>query len=461
MINLEFAAIQHRLAGPAGLTVRVVVLVLLTLLLLIPLSMIDDLIDERSIRRSQVESEIAAQWGGEQLVGGPMLAIPHVVRRTEIKSNGTAVDHEDRRMVYALPSRLDVNAVVKAERRYRSIYDFLVYGVEIELTGRFTLPDFREWNIDAKDVRWNEATLTVGIADMHGVRAASFLFDGRSLSLTPNLSKAQLFAAGLAGRPLESVPAASGSVHAFTVKLALNGSSSLRILPFGNDTAIKMAADWPHPNFIGANLPAAREIGDDGFTAEWALSYLARPYPPSWRAEDLNFRELPDGGVGVELILPGDSYQQTDRIVKYGVMVIGLTFATIFVVGLLKAARAHTVQYLLVGASICLFYLLVLSLSEHIRFIQAYVVASLVNMATISVYAARTIGRVSGAVVAAILAVIHGWMFVLLQMADYVLLSGSAGLFAALILMMYATRNVDWFRLGSSAHERRAPVPST
>lgn len=459
MIDFEFSAVQRRLMAHASLTARVLFLGLVTLLLLIPLAMIDDLIGERSYRRDQVETEIAALWGGAQLVGGPVLTIPYIVRRTEIRSNGTAVDHEDRRMVYALPEMLAIKVSVKAERRYRGIYDVLVYGADLELTGKFILPNFGEWGIEPKDVRWNEATLAVGISDMHGVRAAAFGFDGRPLDLTPNLSKTQIFSTGLLARPLEKAAVAAGGAHSFTVALALNGSGALRLLPLGNETKIEMAADWPHPNFIGASLPAAREIGDDSFTAAWALSYLARPYPSSWRAEDVNFASLPDSSVGVELVLPGDSYQQTDRIVKYGIMVIGLTFATIFVVGLLRVARAHTAQYLLVGASICLFYLLVLSLSEHIRFIDAYVIASLVDIATVSIYVARTIGRASGAAVAASLAIIHGWMFVLLQMEDYVLLCGSVGLFLALVLVMHATRNVDWFKIGAVLPERPAPAP--
>ncbi|MGH6959940.1 MAG: inner membrane CreD family protein, partial [Dongiaceae bacterium] len=192
----------------------------------------------------------------------------------------------------------------------------------------------------------------------------------------------------------------------------------------------------------------------------WTLSYLARAYPPAWRAEDLAFDTLPDGRVGVELVLPGNGYQQTDRIIKYGVLVIGPTFATIFVVGLLRQARAHMVQYLLVGASICLFYLLVLSLSEHIRFGAAYAVASLADVATVSAYVIRTIHRLAGLVVAGMLGLVHAWMYLLLQMEDYVLLSGTIGLFVALIAVMYATRNVDWFRIGAPLIGKPSDAPA-
>ncbi|HET6224453.1 MAG TPA: inner membrane CreD family protein [Dongiaceae bacterium] len=158
---------------------------------------------------------------------------------------------------------------------------------------------------------------------------------------------------------------------------------------------------------------------------------------------------------------PGDSYQQTDRIVKYGVLVIALTFATIFVVGLVRAARAHMVQYLLVAASICIFYLLVLSLSEHVRFATAYGIASAVDVATVALYVWRTVTRLAGYIVAATLGLVHGWMYVLLQMEDYVLLSGSIGLLLALIAVMYATRNIDWFRIGLPPRGEAAPATPT
>src|SRR5262249_16514213 len=164
-------------------------------------------------------------------------------------------------------------------------------------------------------------------------------------------------------------------------------------LPLGNETTLAMKADWPSPGFIGNFLPAERSIDSTGFNARWTVSSLARNYPQSWTSDELDFAGVNDGRLGVALVLPGDAYQQVDRIVKYGVLVIGLTFATIFVVGLLRARRAHMVQYLLVGCSICLFYLLTLSLAEQIRFFYAYAIASVVDVGMIALYLGRTVSR--------------------------------------------------------------------
>jgi inner membrane protein len=152
---------------------------------------------------------------------------------------------------------------------------------------------------------------------------------------------------------------------------------------------------------------------------------------------------------------PGDVHQQTDRIVKYGILVVGLTFGTIFVVGLLKRDRVHLVQYLLIGASLSLFYLLLLSLAEQMDFLDAYVIASLVDIAIVAWYAAATIRRLLGAVVGAILAALHVYMYVLLQMESFALLSGTIGLLLILVAVMFVTRKVDWFAIGQ---EKEAAV---
>jgi inner membrane protein len=245
-----------------------------------------------------------------------------------------------------------------------------------------------------------------------------------------------------------SCPIASPSAHDFSLDLALDGSSTLQFLPLGNETNVTISGDWPSPSFIGSFLPVDRSIDAKGFTAHWSVSSLARSYPQSWTADELDFSSLDDGRMGAELVLPGNPYQQVDRIVKYGVLVVGLTFATIFVVGLLRATRAHMVQYLLVGCSLCLFYLLTLSLAEQIRFLYAYAIASVVDVGMIALYLYRTVARSAGFITGTLLAVVHGYMYLLLQMEDDVLLAGTIGLLAALALVMYATRNVDWFAIG-------------
>jgi inner membrane protein len=255
-----------------------------------------------------------------------------------------------------------------------------------------------------------------------------------------------------AALPLKPVGAAPQPFE-FAVTLALNGRGHLSFQPLGRQSAITVASDWPHPNFTGTPLPAKREIGADGFAAAWSISHIATGSPLAWLTHE--YRLEPDRitTIGVALTEPGDVHQQTDRIVKYGILVIGLTFGTMFVVGALKHDRVHLVQYLLIGASITLFYLLLLSLAEQMDFALSYLIASLVDIAIVAWYAGATIRRLMGWITGVILAVVHGYMYVLLQMESYALLSGTIGLLIALLSVMIATRKVDWFALGEVREE--------
>ena len=458
MIRLDIGGHPWVAGGGFDVTKRVIVLGVLALVMLIPLAMIGDMVTERSDRRYQVESEIAGLWGGNQTIGGPVLAVPYVTRTETTSAGGVVSQSEAKHLVYLLPEALEIHADVKAEPRYRSIYEALVYGTDVTVRGRFAAPDLADWGASPADVQWSEATLSVGITDLRGIRSLSFTLDDQPVAFTPGLSKTQLFRSGLQARLPNAGADFAGRAHSFLLRLTVNGTGLLEFLPVGSETKVTVASNWPHPSFTGAALPAERSIGPEGFSASWALSYLARSYPSSWRAEDLSFADQPDGRIGVALVLPGDSYQQTDRIVKYGVLVIGLIFSTIFVAGLLKTTRAHLVQYLLVGSSICIFYMLVLSLSEHIRFVAAYAIASAADIATVALYVWRTVARSTGYIVGAVLGLIHGWMYLLLQMEDYVLVAGSLGLFAALTTVMYVTRNVDWFRIGQPVEGERPPA---
>ena len=456
MLNEETtAALPARGRGGFEITKRVIVLGLLIALVLIPLYMVHDMVMERYDRSLAVADEVASQWGGQQLIAGPVVTVPYLVHVQET-NNGVRTDSAVRRFANFLPDALAITATARTEKRYKSIYELLVYAADIHLTGRFPVPDFAALHIAPADVLWDQATIALGISDMGGINQLTLKLDGKTLAPVPGMLRDQIFTSG-AHASLQSV--SNLSAHDFAIDIQLNGSGQLQFLPMGNDTAIELKADWPHPGFTGNFLPADHVIDASGFTAHWKISALARSYPQIWSNDQLDFNEVNDGKLGVELTLPGDAYQQIDRIVKYGILVIGLTFTTIFVVGLLKSSRTHFVQYLLVGAALCLFYLLALSLAEQIRFLYAYSIASAVDIGMIALYLGRTVSRFVGFLVGAVLSAIYAYMYLLLQMEDYVLLSGTVGLFVALGLVMYATRNVDWFSIGQRIDNAVRPEP--
>lgn len=289
--------------GRAGfeVTKRVLFLAFLIAAMLLPLQLILGLEEERLGRSQDVASEIAGLWGGSQLVAGPVVTIPYLAR-SQTTVNGTPVVSTEKRYAQFLPDDLTIDAGIKTEKRYRSIYELLVYGSRIHMTGRLPAPSFEGRGIAASDVLWDEATVALGISDMSGIRSLSLAFDGKALQPVPGMLRGHPFAAGVHAR-LDANAAEGG--HAFSIDLTLNGSGELQFLPLGNETTIALAADWPSPGFIGNFLPTERVIDSRGFTANWAVSSLARNYPQSWTSDELDFSSVNDGRLGVALVLPG------------------------------------------------------------------------------------------------------------------------------------------------------------
>ena len=444
---------RRRFGGGWEAARRVAYFIVLVLIMLVPLNMVEGVVEERAATKAQVEEEIAAQWGPAQTISGPVLVVPYEAQRVRMTADGQQRTFMETHYAVFTPEALRIEAKSDAEKRYKSIYEMLVYGAEATVSGRFATPDFAPHGIIPSQVKWQSATLVLGISGVRAITSVSLSAKGAAREIEAGVLPYHPFEDGIrAAVPLETVGLAPEPFE-FTFKLALNGRGNLSFQPLGRQSEITIASDWPHPNFIGTPLPAKREIGADGFAASWSISHIATGSPLSWLVDEFRLQSDRITTIGVALAEPGDVHQQTDRIVKYGILVIGLTFGTMFVVGALKRDRVHLVQYLLIGASIALFYLLLLSLAEQMDFALSYLIASLVDIAIVAWYAGTTIRRLMGWVTGAILTLIHGYMYVLLQMESFSLLSGTIGLLIALLGVMIATRKVDWFALGEAREE--------
>lgn len=435
---------------------RVLFLGGLILVMLIPLGMVEGVVQERSERKREVVAEIGDQWGPSQIVSTPVLLIPYEAIERRKTSDGGSEAVKVRHVATFLPAQTTVSANSVHEWRYKSIYEVLVYTAKLHLAGAFAVPDFTRWGVTPDQIRWNEARLAVLMPGTRALRAITIEVDGKSLAVE-GLTMQTLQGQGLGADLRLPGP----QVIKFTVDLSVNGRAALEVLPLGGQTEIEIASTWPHPNFFGTPLPTQRSIDKGGFTGHWSVNHLATGIPLAWR--DGEFTLQPDiiPAVGVMLAEPGDVHQQTERIVKYGLLVVGLTFGTIFVIGLLKRDRVHLVQYLLIGAAISLFYLLLLSLAEQVSFGRAYLIASVVDIAIVAAYAAATIRKLVGLLTGVILTALHGYMFVLLQMESYALLSGTIGLLVILVLTMVATRKVDWYAVGEDGRKNLTPHLTT
>jgi inner membrane protein len=437
----------RRLRYPA--MVELIILGSLALGLMIGLALIRSLVSERSQRAAAVRSEIASSWGQEQTIAGPVLIVPFVVR--SVDGNGRLQTTKERARF--LPLRLRTSGELHPERRSRGVFDTVVYRADLSVAGAFAGPDFSAWSVAPEDILWNEAFITIGVSDLRGLRGnPTFRWLGRDVAFSGGSGDAKLWSSGLtAAVPLDGKLA--GAELPFTFNLRLNGSEAIHFLPLGGDSVVDLTSPWPDPSFTGAYLPESRSVSPSGFKARWSVSSLARSYPQQWRGsgeESTNaVTAINASAFGVALISPVGHYQKTERSMKYGALFIVLTFLTFFLYELLSPVTLHPVQYFLVGGALCLFYLLLLSISEHASFAAAYGIASSATIALISLYSAALLhSRLRVAGLASVLTLLYSYLYVLLQLEDWALLMGSIGLFLILALVMYATRRVDW----GSAH---------
>lgn len=416
---------------------RLTIIVILTFLLVLPSFMIMVLISERQQRRNSVADEISSNWGSRQTVIGPVLSIPVKEPITTKEGEKTGFSY----YAHFLPERLKINGVIQPEVRNRSIYDVIVYKSEIEISAVFKAPQLDGLSVNEKDLVTENASMTLGISDMKGVNEAiRFEWNGEQMEANPGIASSDLFSSGV------TIPVKIESKnlqYTFKTKINLNGSFELLFAPVGKETQLHLSSAWPNPSFTGAYLPTRRKLDESGFEAVWRVFHISRDFPQQWAGARYDVNK---SAFGVNLLLSVDQYQQTMRTVKYAIMFIALTFLTFFVIEIRSARPIHPIQYLLVGLALLIFYTLLLSLSEYISFGYAYLIASIAIIAMISFYSRSFLGeRYQPAIVALIMGILYGYLYIVLQLQDYALLMGSIILFIALAALMFLTRKIDWF----------------
>jgi inner membrane protein len=423
----------------SSITAKFLTVAVLTLLLLIPAEMIEELIREREHRKENVTRDISSKWGKAQTLTGPVLNVPY----EHHYQTSSGVIEEKLRYAHFLPESLRIEGEMDAQVRYRSIYQAILYSSELDISGHFKTPSFKEWETKGDRILWKEAFLSFGISDMRGIQESIDLkFDGKNYEAEPGIPTSNISRTGISTR-IAFDPDSSKSLP-FEFDLKLNGSKELQFVPVGKNTQVSLSSEWDTPSFFGAFLPDKREVDEDGFEAEWKVLHLNRNYPQKWR----NRAHDPSGSdFGVSLLFPVDHYQKAHRSAKYAVMFIGLTFVLFFFSEVLNRRRIHPIQYLLVGLALCLFYTMLISFSEHISFAISYLIASLATIMLITAYSASMLrNKRLVSLVGFALVVLYSFLFTILQLEEYALLMGSIGLFLVMAAIMYLSRNVDWYR---------------
>ncbi len=423
---------------------RLLVLSFLALLLLIPVGMVRDVVAERQARRDEAVANVAASWGGAQRIGGPRIVVPYRAEWTELLPGGGVRSGQSRESASFLPEVLTGSGDLTAETLHRGIFEIPVYRTKLAFEGSFAPPSFAELPVPSERIDWEGAELVFDLTEARAIDGATIAWNGERRELQPGSA-----AGGAIHVPLALLAKQGG---AFEIELELRGSESLSFVPAGNATRIALRSNWASPSFAGAWVPTARDVTASGFAATWGITALARGLPQRWLSPSAPEKELDAAAFGVRLLSPVDTYRMAERSAKYAVLFIALTFATLWLFEVLTRTPLHSVQYLLVGAALCLFFLLELSLAEHLGFGLAYSLACGGVVGLIGAYAwavLRTAGR--AAIVAGIVTSLYGYLYVLLTTEDYALLAGALGLFVALAAIMWLTRRVDWRDAGAKS----------
>jgi len=447
------------------LMLKILAISAITILLLIPLNLILDKVSERSAYRYQARHSISQSWTGSQKLVGPLMVIPYVLERTEVRwskrgEHKIVKKYKETHYKYLIPETLNISSTVETDVRYKGIYEVPVYIADFTIDGVFDDVMLRTVVKKIKRhknlLKIQRPYLVVSVSDPRGINSIPTLKWGKqSLEFKPG-GKFGLGQNGIHVRlPLMSSKPISDV--AFGFKLELRGMESLNFSPTGKTSLVHVSSRWPHPEFTGAFLPTKREVSAEGFSAQWKITSFASNIENKVEScQQDQCSELYASNFGLRLIEPVDVYLQTERSVKYGLLFIVLSFVTFFLFEMLKHLRIHAIQYVLVGVAISIFYLLLISLSEHIVFWLAYLIASLSCVGLLSFYVSYVLKGIKPALWFTImLSLLYGVLYVILQAEDFALLMGAILTFGVLGLVMFVTRRIDWYQMGAQLAKQK------
>ena len=452
---------------------KLAALAAITVLLLFGLGLVEDVVRDRQRYRSLTAQSVADSLAGPQTLMGPMIHSACVESWDEEVGKGDERGMVEKRREFiltAMPEQLRLTTGAAMEERARGLHKVNTYKLKSHITAQWgslasLLP---RSTLKNSRMHCGAPLLMMAVGDARGIRTAQLLLGDQALPLKPGTFH-PTYSRGLHAALPESVRGKADGLTA-TLDLELVGTERLSIVPLGGNTEVLMTSSWPHPSFAGRFLPSEREVSPEGFSARWHLSSLAT----TAQADIANGSRICAGGYddastqgeyapggttprdcadsfSVAFVDPVNPYTLSDRATKYGVLFIALTFVAVGLFEIMKRLRVHPVQYLLVGSALCSFFLLLVSLSEHLPFGISYAVAASACVLLLAYYASHMLGGLRrGVPLGAGIAVLYGLLYVLLQLEQTALVVGSIALFLVLAAVMVLTRKVNWYGLSKS-----------
>ena len=438
--------------------VKPLIIFALLLVLLIPIAFIKSLIRDREFYKESAEDSIMEPVGGQPTLEGLVLAVPYEKLVERKDENGNTVRSVKTYYIIEVPEKYELSAQVNPYYLSRGIFNVPVFNADVDVAAEFPPFRFSQFNIPEKDIRYKDAVLILGIENKKSFTAQPALqLNGNELKLAlSDPTDASPFGNAVYYTVNESAVKSGFSLKG---KLSVQGGKSLKIVPLAQDNIFDLRSTWSSPSFTGGWLPTERTLGKDGFSAVWNISGLSTVFPRTWKTESRNRKNadaelfvntakigLEAEKVVVDFITPVNNYSQAKRCITYALLFLAVPFLAIFLCELWSAVKIHPIQYFLIGIADILFYLLILSISEHLSFKLSYFIATTGVCAVVLFYATAIFHRFKwGLLLSAVQAVSYFLLFGILQSEDYALLIGSIGIFCVVALLMFLTRKVDWY----------------
>lgn len=440
---------------------KIAIILGLVVALMIPLSMIEGVVSDRSYYRDSAKASIAQSWTGAQKFLGPILVVPYVERykqKSWDKNLEKYIENTYRRdeMIYILPETLQVNGDILTEERKRGIYSIPVYSSKLKVSGAYDNSALRELHKNnGSNITWKKPYLSMMVSDIRGITEQPKINWNNNEYDFASGSSIEGWANGM-NAMLPTLATNKTQDYTFSFEVNLNGMESVQFSPVGETTEINIKANWPHPSFVGRYLPKQRNITETDFDASWELSSFSSDMPRLIKTcQQGNCKDFINNTFGVSLINPVDIYQKTERSVKYAILFISLTFIVFFLFEIMKNLRLHPMQYLLVGMALTFFYLLLISLSEHMKFLSAYTISTLASIVVITIYLSAVLkSRLRALAFSSSLLLLYAMLYGILVSEDNSMLMGSLLFFGILSLVMIVTRKLDWYKVTEELADR-------
>ena len=435
---------------------KITMLIILILLLLIPISMIRSLVNERSYRANSAEASIMEAWGSQLVLYGPVIRIPVVEReeittRTERDGDKTEIVFRNRAL-WITPKNVNISANFSAERKRRGIFSVALFSGDVSISGDFTFERVTGELKQNQTIYPEQAEIIVGLANQKGIRRVIKAdWNGSELFFKPGNRNFLPGSSGDYGMNAVSSFNMEG-INTFDLQFAVQGGKSIRALPIGETTQARIRSDWPSPSFQGGFLPTTYTLSESGFDAQWEISYLSRSIPLFWftgeRGEYEGRMHLQQELFGADFFKPLDHYALNERAVKYAILFLVIPFITLFFLEVFSRKSIHPAQYLLAGLANVIFYLLLLSISEHLSFSFAYLIAGSALTCMMTLYARSLLETwARSAYMGLVMALLYLILYLTLNAEDWALLIGSVVAFFICGVVMYLTRKLDWNNL--------------